>query len=695
MNMIQRIAPLFVVITFSGCLFEKEIDVMHEINSAQDIVALFPTSTEALKKLVSSTLATCDQEISAIIAVPNQEKNFKNTARAFDTTNGRMARLGGILSVIMNTNQDAGLRAAAQEGLIEQANFSVEKLVYNKPLFKALEYYITNKSGTENLNEEEKYFLTQTMNNAQKNGLFLSDNEQATIKEFIKELTKLEIDFNNNINNALQEIPVEESALEGLSPEAINSLKTKTEHGITYRILNTTYPVVTNVLEHCSVEETRKKIWHAFANRAYPTNDALLQNIITLRHKLAQSLHYPSYAHYDIHLMMAQTPENVKKFLESIEQRAIKKGNNEIKEFVKDLPAGVTLTKDGLIKPWDFGYIKSWYKKKNYKLDSRYIAEFFPVESTLENIFKIYETFLGLTFEKVPVAGAWDKDVTAIAIRQTPDKKILGYLLLDLFPRPNKYTHACFSGLTPSLKTADGTRIPGSGVVIANFPHATPTQPALLKHEDVVVFFHEFGHAIHAILGATELASFSGTNVKDDFVETPSQMFEEWMWTPEIIQSISKHYKTGEHLPQNVIDVMVKLKNFDSGNFVCRQLALTNMSLDYFTGINKNLQSIMFDYYTKLQPRVQLIPENHSYASFGHLASGNYGSKYYNYLWSKFYALDLFESIKEQGLLNPAVGTKLVQSLLGRGGSCPPQNCLHDFLGREPRSDAFFRNLGM
>ena len=191
------------------------------------------------------------------------------------------------------------------------------------------------------------------------------------------------------------------------------------------------------------------------------------------------------------------------------------------------------------------------------------------------------------------------------------------------------------------------------------------------------------------------MASFSGTNVKEDFIETPSQMFEEWMWDPEVIKSISKHYKTGEHLPDDIIAMMVRLKNFDSGMFVSRQLALTNMSLDYFMGADKDLQKIMFDYYAKLQPYVELLPDNHSYASFGHLASSNYGSKYYNYLWAKFYALDLFEAIKEQGLLNPAIGTKLVQAILGRGGSQPPQNLLHNFLGREPRSDAFFKNFGM
>jgi len=668
---------------------------MQPINNAQDIVGLFPTSVSQIKQLISTTLTSADHAICAIITIPDHERTFDNTARTFDTVNDHLSRLGGILSTIMYTNTDATLRTAAQEGLLERASFSIDKLIYNKPLFKAFEYYATHQAADEKLNDEETYFLKLTLDNAKKIGLFLPDNEQAKIKELIKKLNKLELEFENNINTSMQEIPIPEAELTGLSPEAISSLTTKNVDNITYKVLNTSYPVVTNVLEHCSVESTRKKIWEAFSNRAYPANEKVLHDIIQLRDELARMLHYKTYAHYDIDLMMAESPENVKRFLATIEPRAIKKAAHEFETYSKELPEGVTLTTDHKIKPWDFGYLKSWYKKKQYNLDSRYIAEFFPVESTLTNMFRVYETLLGLSFEKIPVAGLWDKEVSAIAIRSTADQTIRGYLLLDLFPRPNKYTHACFNPLTPSLKKADGTFVPGSGIVIANFPHPTPTQPALLKHDDVVTFFHEFGHALHAILGATELASFSGTSVKDDFVETPSQMFEEWMWNPDIIKSISKHYKTGEHLPDHVIAMMVQLKNFDSGMFVTRQLALTHLSLDYFTGAPQDLQKIMFDYFKALSPYVQLIPENHFYASFGHLGQGNYGSKYYNYLWSKFYALDLFETIKENGLLNPAIGTKLVEKVLGRGGSCPPQDCLRDFLGRETRSDAFFKNLGM
>ena len=143
-------------------------------------------------------------------------------------------------------------------------------------------------------------------------------------------------------------------------------------------------------------------------------------------------------------------------------------------KFINNLPEGVTLKADKKIKPWDFGYIKSIYKKKHYNLDNRYIAEFFPAEFTLENMFKIYETLLGLSFEKVPVSGVWDKEVTAIAIRSAADKTIRGYLLLDLFPRPNKYTHACFNPLTPSLKKADGSYVPGSEHCYCKFPYHAP-----------------------------------------------------------------------------------------------------------------------------------------------------------------------------------------------------------------------------
>ena len=231
-------------------------------------------------------------------------------------------------------------------------------------------------------------------------------------------------------------------------------------------------------------------------------------------------------------------------------------------------------------------------------------------------------------------------------------------------------------------------------LVIANFPKATATEPALLKLGDVNTFFHEFGHALHELLGANTIASLSGTRTKTDFVELPSQMLEEWLGQEEILKNLGRHYQTGEPMPQEMITALQKLKQFGTGYFVQRQAYLSLMALDYFNAIEPfDVREKMEELAKRHISHVAYNPESHFYASFGHL--NGYGAKYYGYLWSKVFALDLFEAIKSVGLLNPEIGTVYIQKVLAQGGAKDPNDMLIDFLGRVPNANAFFKNMGI
>jgi len=293
---------------------------------------------------------------------------------------------------------------------------------------------------------------------------------------------------------------------------------------------------------------------------------------------------------------------------------------------------------------------------------------------------------------------SWDDDVRAIGVHAKETDELLGYVFIDLYPRPGKYTHACCGGIIhPLLRTQpDGSvqRRPAVAMVIANFPKAREGNPALLKHRDVETFFHEFGHAMHFVLGATKLMSQSGYAVKFDFVEMPSQIFEEWMFDHDLLKNLSKHYQTGEQMPDDLIKKIIDLKQFDSGFFVLRQTALSLLSLDCFSaGVDKDIDAIRESIWQRATPQVAPHPGTHFQANFGHL--GGYGSRYYVYMWSKVYALDVFAQLRPQGLLNPAAGKVFIDKILGRGGTVDQNTMLRDFLGREPRIDAFLEDLGM
>jgi len=516
--------------------------------------------------------------------------------------------------------------------------------------------------------------------------LDLPKEQLEKVKKILKDLTALSLEFDANIAAHKCEVIVSESDLKGLTKNFIDSLQKKEGN----YILGCDYPTYFNVMDNCSVESTRKKLYLAFNNRAYPKNMELLDKIIERRDDLAKLLGYESYSHLKLEDQMAKSPTIVNNFLNELVDKAKVKIKKEIETYTKDLPESVALAANGKLKPWDIKFLKNYYKKKYLNLDENQISQYFPIESTITQLLNIYEQFLSIKFKELSLKGFWHEDVKLIEARDKNDN-LLGYLLLDLYPRDNKYNHAAEMSIIGSIKNAGIN--PSVSIVIANFPKSTKTQPSLLKIKDVVTFFHEFGHAIHSLLGITELYSTTGTHVKTDFVEMPSQMLEDWLKDKEILKMVSKHYQTGESLPNDIINTMTELEKFDSGDMVLRQLYFAFLSLKYFeAGKNKNTQAIAEELYTKLLEHLIWVPEDHIQASFGHLTG--YGPSYYGYLWSNVYAKDLFNEINKQGLLNPEIGQEYVNKIIGQGGSKDPNDLLVDFLGRKPNSKAFLKSLG-
>jgi thimet oligopeptidase len=272
-----------------------------------------------------------------------------------------------------------------------------------------------------------------------------------------------------------------------------------------------------------------------------------------------------------------------------------------------------------------------------------------------------------------------------LEIYDATTNEYIGALLLDLYPRPNKCGHAFYDTIIPAQRGKASL-----AVILANIPKAMGDTPALFKHNDVVTFFHEFGHAMHGALGRTRLASCSGTSVARDFVEVPSQAFEEWMFNKATLKKLSCHYKTGQPLPDNVIENIEKSITFDSGLFLLRQCILSQISLNYaLPGSQKDTDIIWQNAYQTLMPEIVLDPLVHPQASFGHLIW--YQSKYYSYMWSKVMALDVFAQLEKENLS----GKRFVACVLSKGGSQGPNILIKDYLGREPSMDAFLQILGI
>lgn len=694
MNKQHLFLIIFIVITVGYGLFIASAipQEIQNVITIGDLVRLFPNKPAFIEQQAKSYIRTAKKQIKKILDIDDAERTFTNTAKALDNLErlSDLSILSQLLEVIELLSPVKAMRDAAHDASIKISQALID-MFSDKKLYQAFKAYVEGNAKNEDLNHEQRYFLEQAMIGFKRGGLELDDEMLERVKEVKKELTSLTLDFDKNIAEDNRTIELTKQELDGLPDDFIAALKL-TSHG-TY-IVGIDYPSYFPVMQQATKSDTRKKMYHASNNRGYPANEELLKKIIAKRDELAQLLGYQSFAHYELAEQMVKSPERAQAFLDDLIKRADLKEEQEFQVLLKDLPEGVILTEDGKMQPWDFAFVQDRFKKRNFDIDEEKISEYFPVEETIKGLLSIYESFLSLRFEEAQIYGLWANDVRCLKVFEKDSGQLIGYLLLDLYPRANKYSHAAHATILASTYDKDNRPNTAISVIMANFPKGRGNKPPLFKRDDVKTFFHEFGHAMHALLGRTHLASFAGTAVKRDFVELPSQMLEEWMWDRDILKLISSHYETGQEMPDDLIDRILAMKHIATGAFVQRQGALSLLALDYFLeGANKDVRQIAQDVQSTIAKNIAYAPDTNFYASFGHLSG--YGSKYYGYLWSRVFALDLFYEIKKHGLLDPVIGKRYIDKVIGRGGSDDPDNLLRDFLGREPNSDAFFKDMGL
>ncbi len=657
---------------------------MHSIDALE---RLFPTTQEEIDERVEQA----QQEfLSALTTIINSNMflhNFSALAQTYDHAESTFLVCMEIMIVLEFVSPNLEIRERAHQAYLKLDAFLIDSVYYNEQLYTIFKHYHTSACETQ-LTPEERYYLHEILKEYRRRGFELPKEKRDQAQELQKEITALMLEFDHNIASDMRVVHVREEELEGLSNEFKKGLQ-KTPTG--EYILGLDYPTYYTVLDHCIIASTREKIWQAATNKANPANKDVLQKLITRRNAFAHMIGYTSYAHFDIDNAMAQTPERVQEFINSLIPRSRLKAEQEFTMITRDLPPGVALV-NGKLLPWDVRFVFEAYKKKYLALDEELLTQYFPMEHTIATLLDIYAQFFGIIFKEHTSTHLWHEDVRIIEAYTNENQHLLGYILLDPFPRPYKYSHACHIGVVPSLLSNIGRENPTVAVVVTNFPKATAEQPALWRRADVMTFFHEFGHALHFLFGATRFGKFAGTRVKTDFVELPSQMLEEWLWQPDVLRQVTAHYRTGQPLPDDLIKQLIQLKNFDTGFWLERQCALAQFSLQCFlTPQVHDIQVLMHAIFERIRQYVHIDTRDNLYLSFGHLSG--YGAKYYSYLWSKVFALDVFNYIKQYGLRNQVIGKRYAQEILGQGGSVNPDILLHEFLGRDVQPDAFFQAL--
>jgi thimet oligopeptidase len=424
----------------------------------------------------------------------------------------------------------------------------------------------------------------------------------------------------------------------------------------------------------------REEFWKAYRLRGHPKNLAILGRMLEARNELATLLGFETWADYITGDKMIGTRQAANEFIQKIATAADDRLTADYKALFarkqRDTPGASS------VDAWDSAYLQELVKNDLYRYDSQTVRPYFEYRRVKQGVMDLTSKMFGITFRAVPDAAVWHPDVEAFDVLE--GSRLLGRIYLDMFPRDDKYKH--YAQFT--LINGKANRMLPEGVLVCNFPKPG-AEPALMQHGDVETFFHEFGHLLHHVFGGhTRWSGISGVATEWDFVEAPSQMLEEWVWTPETLQTFAKHYQTNEPIPADLVKRMKSADEFGKGIFVRQQMFYAATSLELHTRDPKGLDTgkVVAELQNKLTP-FKFVDGTHFEESFTHL--DGYSAIYYTYMWSLVIAKDMFTVFSQQGLMNPEAARLYRRTVLEAGGSKPAAELVKDFLGRPYTFEAY------
>ena len=640
----------------------------------------FDYTPEQVSGLFEAATKELEGKLKELAAIPAAQRTFKNTVLAFELAGNAFGEAVRVPSMLAYISDNADLRKASQELELKVGQYSVD-LMTREDIFDALNEYAAKG---ENLDPVDARLLEKTLLDFKQNGLGLPKPKKNKIKKLMKELVGIELDFAKHLRDVSDALEVAPEELKGL-PEDFKARLKRTEKGGYLVTMN--YPDYVPFMQNAESGEARRKLEAMFNNRCADVNIKLMEDALAIRRKIGKLLGFQSFADYVLDDRMAKNSATVFAFLERTQAKLKKKGRKELRARAKLKGNG-----DKFLNAWETGYYNNLLKKTKYSIDHEKIKEYFPVETVLKGMFEVFGEVFAVKFVPADLPK-WHQDVRPYEV-QNADGSVAAYFYLDLFPRDGKYKHAACFGIRKGFERADGAyELPAAGIV-SNFSPPSGDLPPLLKFDEVVTLFHEFGHVTHNIFTRAKYAKFSGTSVSRDFVEVPSKMLENWAYDPAVLRRISGHYKNpAEKLPEATIKKLIDAKNMDSGMGNLRQIFFSLLDMKYHTAKGKVDTTKVYE---KLMKKISLIPMSpgtHPQTSFGHLMGG-YEAGYYGYMWAEVIAADLFGAFEAAGVMNPATGAKYRELILAPGRSYDEAGQVEKFLGRASTEEAFLKSIG-
>ena len=621
------------------------------------------------------------------IATSTAAPTFENTVEALECADRRLNRVSAIMMNLNECCTSDALQEVVMKLEPEMTRFSM-KVMTDHRLYERVK--IVSKNSDYSEHTEKKTLLENTLKSFRRHGVALEGEARERYKRNEEELSELKLRFSQNALADMNDWTLHltsEADLEGLPEPVRTAAREEAEaKGLEGWLFTLAYPSYGPFMTYSTRRDLREKMYRAYGSIGgrgnEHDNNEVIRRIVELRAEQARMLGYNTYCDYVLEDRMVQSLSNLRRFMQELKEAVLPAAKKELAEIQR-------ISSFTPLMPWDFNHYAEKLKQQRYAFDSEQLRPYFRLDAVREGIFGLYGKLYGLHFDPAPEVPVYHEDVKVY--RVLDGTREMGILYLDMHPRASKRSGAWMT----EFRGQHGDIRPQIQVV-CNFSKPTAETPSLLRFSEVETFMHEMGHAMHGMLSNVRYESLSGTNVKRDFVEMPSQVMENWCYEPEFLATFARHWQTGEPLPTEFIDKIRAAQNHLAGWLCLRQLNLGYTDIAFHTMEVESgkwkAESVEAEAMTNLLPRV---PGCCTATNFSHIFGGGYASGYYGYKWAEVLDADIFSRFKQDGIFNRDTAARFRREILSRGGTEHPSVLFRNFMGREPDNKALLKRMNL
>ncbi|WP_413285477.1 oligopeptidase A [Vibrio sp. MA40-2] len=676
-------------------------------NPLLDFTDLPPFSAikpEHVKPAVEQAIADCRIKVEQVLE-GNTNPSWESICAPLAEVDDKLSRIWSPVSHMNSVLNSQPLREAYESCLPLLSEYGTW-VGQHKGLYEA---YKSIKSSSEfaTLTQAKKKSITDALRDFELSGIGLPADQQHRYGEISKRMSELGSQFSNNVLDATMgwtKHITQESDLKGMPESAMDAAKAAAEaKELDGWLLTLDIPSYLPVLTYCDNQELRKEMYEAYVTRASDRgpmagkwdNTEVMAEQLKLRHEISRLLGFATYSEKSLATKMAETPAQVKGFLNDLANKVKPQGEKEVRQLTEFAEKKFGVTELNL---WDIAYYSEKQKQHLFQISDEELRPYFPESKALSGLFEVLKRVFNMKVIEKEGVDTWHSSVRYFDIFDQ-NNQLRGSFYLDLYARENKRGGAWMDECRVRRINLNGDLQTPVAYLTCNFNKPVGDKPALFTHDEVVTLFHEFGHGIHHMLTKVDVSDVSGINgVPWDAVELPSQFLENWCWEEQALAFISGHYETGEPLPSAMLEKMLAAKNFQSAMFILRQLEFGLFDFTLHTDFDPDVGPKVLETLADIKSKVAVLPSlewNRFSHAFSHIFAGGYSAGYYSYLWAEVLSSDAFSRFEEEGIFNAETGQSFLENILEMGGSEEPMELFKRFRGREPSIDALLRHSGI